>query len=116
FEVTLEGNCQSVVNPLLEVSKYHPSSVFTEQYGNFDDPAAIDLYQKMLHETDPARQRALMRTFERHTLDDQVHNITTLWWYRIVAAPLLCEGLEDQSEPFPQSGSRNRVVGQVAQD
>jgi len=84
FEVTLEGNCQSVVNPLLDVSKYQPSSVFTEQYGNFDDPAAIDLYQKMLHETDPARQRALMRTFERHTLDDQVHNITTLWWYRIV--------------------------------
>jgi peptide/nickel transport system substrate-binding protein len=84
FEVALEGNCQSVVNPVLDVSKYQPSPAFTEQYGNFDDPAAIDLYQKMLHETDPARQRALMRTFEKHTLDDQVHNITTLWWYRIV--------------------------------
>src|SRR6266581_412430 len=84
FDVALEGNCQSVVNPLLDVSKYQPSSVFTEQYGNFDDPAAIDLYQKMLHETDPARQRVLMRTFEKHVLDDQVHNITTLWWYRIV--------------------------------
>src|SRR5882762_1433120 len=84
FEVTLEGNCQSVVNPLLDVSKYQPSSVFTEQYGNFDDPVAIDLYQKMLHETDSARQRELMRTFEKHVLDGQVHNITTLWWYRIV--------------------------------
>ena len=25
-----------------------------------------------------------MRRFEKHTLDDQVHNIMTLWWYRIV--------------------------------
>ena len=75
FEVALEGNCQSVVNPLLDVSKYQPSSVFTEQYGGFDDPAAVQLYQKMLHETDPAQQRDLMRSFEKHTLDDQVHNI-----------------------------------------
>jgi peptide/nickel transport system substrate-binding protein len=84
FEVTLEGNCQSVINPVLDVSKYQPRSVFTEQYGNFDDPAAIELYQKMLHETDPAKQRALMREFEKHTLDGQVHNIMTLWWYRTV--------------------------------
>ena len=84
FDVGLEGNCQSVVNPVLDVSKYQPSSVFTEQYGNFDDPVAIELYQKMLHETDSATQRALMRTFEKHVLDGQVHNIATLWWYRIV--------------------------------
>ncbi len=84
FEVALEGNCQSVVNPLLDVSKYQPAPEFTEQYGNFEDRAAVELYQKMLHETDPAKQRALMRAFEKHTVDDQVHNITTLWWYRIV--------------------------------
>jgi len=84
FEVTLEGNCQSVINPVLDVSKYQPRSVFTEQYGNFDDPVTIDLYQKMLHETDTAKQRALMRQFEKHALDDQTHNILTLWWYRIV--------------------------------
>ncbi len=84
FEVTLEGNCQSVVNPVLDVSKYQPPSVFTEQYGNFDDPAAIDLYQRMLHEGDPVQQRVRMRAFEKHALDDQVHNIMTLWWYRVV--------------------------------
>jgi peptide/nickel transport system substrate-binding protein len=84
FDVTTEGNCQSIVNPLLDVSKYQPPPEFTEQYGNFKDPAAVALYQKMLHETDPAKQRQLMRTFEKHTLDDQVHNITTLWWNRVV--------------------------------
>src|SRR6266404_2560630 len=84
FEVALEGNCQSVVNPLLDVGKYQPPPEFTQQYGNFEDRAAVELYQKMLHETDPAKQRALMRTFEKHTLDEEVHNMTTLWWYRIV--------------------------------
>src|SRR5204862_1360401 len=51
FEVALEGNCQSVVNPVLDVSKYQPPPEFTEQYGNFEDRAAVELYQKMLHET-----------------------------------------------------------------
>ena len=85
---------------LLDVSKYQPSSAFTEQYGNFEDTAAIDLYQKLLHETDPARQRAVMREFEKHTLDDQVHNIPTLWVVSDRAAPLLCQRLEDQPEPL----------------
>jgi hypothetical protein len=51
---------------VLDVSKYQPRSVYTEQYGNFDDSKAIDLYQKMLHETDPAKQRVLMHL--RNTL------------------------------------------------
>jgi peptide/nickel transport system substrate-binding protein len=84
FDVALEGNCQSVINPVLDVSKYQPHSVYTEQYGQFDDQKAIDLYQKMLHEPDPAKQRELMRAFEKHTLDDQVHEILSLWWYRVV--------------------------------
>src|SRR5215467_1937469 len=44
----------------------------------------IDLYQRMLRETDPARQRALMRDFEKYVLDDQAHAVFLLWWYRIV--------------------------------
>ncbi len=84
FDVGLEGNCQSVINPVLDVGKYQPPSVFTEQYGRFEDPKAVELYQKMLHEPDPAKQRVVMRAFEKHTLDDQVHNILSMWWYRIV--------------------------------
>jgi peptide/nickel transport system substrate-binding protein len=84
FDAAIEGNCQSVVNPPLDVSKYQPHSVYTEQYGNFDDTEDIDLYQKMLHETDPAKQRMLMRQFEKYVLDEQAHEIMTLWWYRSV--------------------------------
>src|SRR5260370_13324151 len=38
----------------------------------------------MLRETDFARQRDLMRQFERWVLDDAAHEIFLLWRYRIV--------------------------------
>jgi len=45
---------------------------------------AIRFYQKMLRETDPTKQHALMREFEKYVLDDQAHAVFLLWWYRIV--------------------------------
>jgi peptide/nickel transport system substrate-binding protein len=84
FEVVLEGNCNNVPNPLLDVQKYLPSTVFTDNYGQFEDKAEVGLYEKMLREADPAKQRALMREFEKYVLDDQAHEIFLLWWYRIV--------------------------------
>jgi peptide/nickel transport system substrate-binding protein len=84
FDVALEGNCQSVINPVLDVGKYQPHAAYTEQYGQFDDQKSIELYRTMLHETDPAKQRPLMRAFEKHTLDDEAHEILSLWWYRVV--------------------------------
>ena len=38
----------------------------------------------MLREPDPAKQRVLMRQFEKHVMDDEAHELMTLWWYRIV--------------------------------
>jgi peptide/nickel transport system substrate-binding protein len=84
FDVTMEANCQSVVNPLLDVGKYLPHTVFTENYGGYEDPAEIELYQKMLHEADPAKQRGLMREFEKYVIDTQAHELPLTFWYRIV--------------------------------
>jgi peptide/nickel transport system substrate-binding protein len=84
FDVVLEANCQSVVNPLLDVQKYLPRAVFSDNYGNYDDQPEIDLYQKMLHETDDAKQRALMREFEKYVLDTQAHELVVTYWNRIV--------------------------------
>jgi peptide/nickel transport system substrate-binding protein len=85
FDVTLEGNCQSVVNPVIDVQKYLPRSVFTENYGNFEDQHEIDLYQAILRETGPVKQRYLTRDFEKYVLDDQAHELFVLWQHRIVA-------------------------------
>jgi peptide/nickel transport system substrate-binding protein len=85
FDLTLDGDCQNVVNPLLDVGKYLPHSVSTVNYGNYDDQPEIDLYDKMLRETDFVKQRALMREFEKYVLDTQAHEAFLLWRYRIVA-------------------------------
>ena len=84
FDVTVDFNCQGVVNPPIDVGKYLPRSVQSENYGNYEDPAEIDMYQKMLRESDPAKQRVLMREFEKYVLDTQVREIMLPWQYRII--------------------------------
>jgi peptide/nickel transport system substrate-binding protein len=82
FDAVLNGNCQSVVNPLLDVQRYLPN--YTANYGQFEDRQEVALYDKMLRETDLTKQRALMRDFEKYVLDTQTHEIFLLWWYRTV--------------------------------
>jgi peptide/nickel transport system substrate-binding protein len=84
FDVTVTGNCQSVVNPLLDVQRYLPGSVYAANYANFEDPGEVALYDKMLRETHLEKQRALMREFETYVLDTEAHDIFLLWWYRTV--------------------------------
>jgi peptide/nickel transport system substrate-binding protein len=82
FDVVLAGNCQDVVNPLIDVQRYLPN--YAANYGQFEDPRELVLYDKMLHETDFTKQRALMREYEKYVLDTQAHEIFLLWWYRTV--------------------------------
>jgi peptide/nickel transport system substrate-binding protein len=84
FEVAVYGNCQSVVNPLVDVQRYLPYTVEAQNFGFYEDPDEIALYEKMVTETNPAAQRRLMRQFEKDVLDDKAHAIFLLWWYRIV--------------------------------
>jgi peptide/nickel transport system substrate-binding protein len=84
FTVALDAECQNVVNPLLDGTKYLPHSVSTANYGNYDDAKEIDIYDRMLRETDFARQRDLMRQFEKLVLDTEAHEMFLLWRYRIV--------------------------------
>jgi peptide/nickel transport system substrate-binding protein len=84
FDVVLEANCNSVVNPLLDVQKYLPHAVFAANYGQYDDQKEIDVYNAMLRETDPIKQRALMRQFEKYVLDTEAHEMVMTYWYRNV--------------------------------
>ena len=84
FDAFVDGDCQNVVNPLLDGTKYLPGSVSPANYGRYEDPKSIEIYDRLLRETDFARQRALMREFEKHTLDTEAHAFFLLWRYRIV--------------------------------
>jgi peptide/nickel transport system substrate-binding protein len=84
FEAFVDGDCQNVVNPLLDGTKYLPHSVSPSNYGQYEDPTAIEIYNRMVRETDFAGQRAAMRQFEKRVLDTEAHEIFLLWRYRIV--------------------------------
>jgi peptide/nickel transport system substrate-binding protein len=84
FDVVSQANCHGVHNPILDVQAYLPASVYAANYGGYEDPEEVTLYDRMLRETDPGKQRALMREFEKLVLDTQAHEIWVAWWYRIV--------------------------------
>ena len=84
FDVTVDFNCQGLVNPLMDVGKYLPHTVYEENYGNYEDQPLIDMYQRLLHETDPLKQRVIMREYETYVLDTQAHTVMMPWWERII--------------------------------
>jgi peptide/nickel transport system substrate-binding protein len=84
FDVVLEAPGYGIVNPLLDVQKFLPSSAASENYAHYEDQRLVDVYEEMLHETDPAKQRVLMGRFEKHLLDEEAHELWVLWWHRIL--------------------------------
>jgi peptide/nickel transport system substrate-binding protein len=84
FDVSLDFNCQAVVNPLLDVSKFISDDVSGNQYGSYQDRELDKMFDAMNKAADEKDQRAIMRKFEKHVLDDQAHELITLWWYRII--------------------------------
>lgn len=84
FSVDLQANCHGVVNPLIDVQPYLPTSVSEQNYGNYEDPVELELYNKALHETDPQAQHVAMLAFAKHVMDTQAHKVMMAWWYRIV--------------------------------
>jgi peptide/nickel transport system substrate-binding protein len=84
FDVVVEANCNSIVNPVLDTQKYLPHDVFVENYGYFKDSVEAEIYDKMLREVDPVRQRTLMRAYEKQIIDVEAHEFPMLWWERIM--------------------------------
>jgi peptide/nickel transport system substrate-binding protein len=84
FSATHYPICHSVVNPLLDVQPYLPTSISAESFGYFEDPQEVELYNKMMVETDPQKQHAEMTDFEKLVMDTQAHAIQIVWWNRII--------------------------------
>jgi len=84
FDVTVDFNCQGVVNPLMDIAKFLPHTVYPENYGGYEDEDEIAMYNALLRETDPTKQRSMIRDFEKYVLDTKAHMLMTPWWYRII--------------------------------
>ncbi|MFY0614359.1 MAG: ABC transporter substrate-binding protein [Hyphomicrobiaceae bacterium] len=83
YDVSTDANCQSVVSPVADVTKWLSSA--GSNYANYkgEDDVAEELYKKMATAPDDAAQRAAMRELETHVISKQAHMMTTLWWRRI---------------------------------
>jgi peptide/nickel transport system substrate-binding protein len=82
YDVVHYPICRSTVNPLLDVGAYLPSS--DENYGYYDDPQVTAMHDKLLHESDPQKQHALMVDFQKQVMDTEAHATKVIWWNRIV--------------------------------
>ena len=81
FDVSIDFNCQSVINPIADVSKFLGSA--GNNYGSYEDVELEQIYDKLLKSGDESEQRALMRQYEQRAISDQAHIGITLWWYKI---------------------------------
>ncbi|MDH3580164.1 MAG: ABC transporter substrate-binding protein [Hyphomicrobiales bacterium] len=81
FDVSIDFNCQSVINPIADVSKFLGSA--GNNYGEYDDPELEKIYDRLLKAETEAEQRTIMREFETRAISDQAHIGITLWWYKI---------------------------------
>jgi peptide/nickel transport system substrate-binding protein len=83
FAVNTGGNCHGIVNPVIDIQTWLSHSTSSQNYGYYEDPKADEIYGKMLHETDVAKQRALAYEFDKRVLGEEAHYIHTYWWNRI---------------------------------
>ncbi len=84
YDVSMDFNCQSVVNPLVDVSKFISDDRAGNNYGSYQDRDVDALFDKMNRTADQAEQRKYMREMEKLTLDTHANAFITLWWYRII--------------------------------
>jgi peptide/nickel transport system substrate-binding protein len=84
FDVSIDANCNSVVNPLVDTAKYLSADRASNNYGQYIDRDADAIYDKMLRATDVNEQRKLMFEYNKITLDTHANQSFVLWWHRII--------------------------------
>jgi peptide/nickel transport system substrate-binding protein len=84
FQVSIDFNCQAVVNPLLDIAKFISDDRTGNNNANYRDRGMDELFDAMNRSGDPEEQRRIMREFEKRTLDEEAHQFLTLWFYRII--------------------------------
>ena len=81
FDVSMDFNCQAVVNPIADISKFLPSA--GNNYAEFEDQMLEDIYNELLQTADVEKQKMLIRKYEERVLNGLTSQMITLWWYKI---------------------------------
>jgi peptide/nickel transport system substrate-binding protein len=83
WDASIDFNCQAIVNPLADLSKFQSDDIAGNNYGVYKDRQVDKWYDQIARETDLAKQRALVRKYEKRILEEEAHIGVTLWWYKI---------------------------------
>ena len=81
FDLSIDFNCQSLINPIADVSFFWPES--PDNHSGVKDERLSELYLEIAREPDTDRQRELIRELEKRALDEVAAQFITLWWYKI---------------------------------
>ncbi|MEO1710129.1 MAG: ABC transporter substrate-binding protein [Pseudomonadota bacterium] len=81
FDVSIDFNCQSTINPIADVTKFLPGA--GNNYAQYEDAETSAIYEKLARAGSVEEQRELMRAYEKRVLSDNVSQMITLWWYKI---------------------------------
>ncbi len=106
--------CHSVVNPVLDVTTYLPTSMSTENYGYYEDAKEAALYDKMLHDSDPQQQHADMNAFEKWVMDTEAHATKVIWWNRIIPYRSYVKGFKISPSHYLNMDMSTYLARQVA--
>ncbi|MBI3024164.1 MAG: ABC transporter substrate-binding protein [Candidatus Tectomicrobia bacterium] len=92
YDVSMDFNCQAVVNPLVDVFKYLSYDRSGSNHANYINRKVDELFDKMNRTGDIEEQQKYMRAFEKIVLDEEAHYFVTLWWYRIIPHRSIVKG------------------------
>ena len=105
FDVSIDPNAQTIVNPTIDSSKYISSA--GNNYANTTDKKSDELYFAMLYETNPQKQYEKMRAYEKHILLDTAQYIPAFWWYRITVQRSYVKGWSVGPSHYVNQGLEN---------
>ena len=82
YDVTMDFNCQSIVNPTADVQRFISKDRTDGNHGYYIDRKLDQMFDAQMQEPDFVKHKKILDDFQRY-LNDQAYFLTTLWWNRI---------------------------------
>lgn len=83
YDAALDFNCDFMDEPNLALQKYISDDRSSINYSGHIDRTLDELYDKQSGELDKKKRHALLREFEKRTLE-QAYVVPTIWWHRTI--------------------------------
>ena len=83
FQASIDFNCQSIVNPTLDISKFLSEDRSDQNYAKYTDRKLDEIFDAQLREPNKAKQKQMLWEFDKR-VNEESYYITTFWWNRII--------------------------------